>query len=260
MALLVFTLQSVFAAEVERIGQIAHPDIKECSGIVASRQHPGVFWTHTDGKKERLYAIDRKGATVAEFKVTGAKVEDWEDIAIDSANNLYAADTGNNEGQRTVVAVYQFAEPNPQSGEKSVAINRNWVLRYPEGARDCEGLFIAGTNAYLISKVKNNQLAEVYTFPIADAQGPITLTPFARLAIDSPVTAADLSPDGKRFAAISKLGAFIFDFDGNVPPTGILRPTRQIRFRHDSTEGCTFVPDGLVVAAESREIFLFKLQ
>src|SRR5687767_7079915 len=88
---LFFTASSVLGAQVERVGTIADPEIKECSGIVASRQFPDVFWVHNDGKKERLYAINRKGATLAEFKIKGVKFEDWEDIAIDNDKNLYAA-------------------------------------------------------------------------------------------------------------------------------------------------------------------------
>jgi hypothetical protein len=250
---------SVFAGDVERVGTIADPEIKECSGIVASRQYPDVFWVHNDGKKERLYAINRKGATLAEFKVKGAKFEDWEDIALDSQNNLYAADTGNNDAKRAEVAVYQFPEPDPNSAEKSVHVKRHWVLQYPSGPRDCESLLIVGTNGYLISKVTKNRMAEIYTFPLQDSAGPITLKGLARLAIDSPVTAATLSPDGKRFGAISKLGAFFFDFNGTFPTNGLIRPVRHMRFQHESIEGCTFVPEGLLVAAESKELFLFKL-
>jgi hypothetical protein len=256
-AFILFVL-SAAAADVERVGTIGDPEIKECSGIVASRQFPNVFWVHNDGKKERLYAINRKGATLAEFKVKGAKFEDWEDIALDAENNLYAADTGNNDGKRTEVAVYQFAEPDPNSAEKSVAVKRHWRLQYPSGPRDCESILIVSTNGYLISKVTKNRMAEIYSFPLQDSAGPITLKALARLAIDSPVTAAALSPDGKRFAAISKLGAFFFDFTGAFPTSGLIRPVRHMRLQHESIEGCTFVPEGLLVAAESKELFLFK--
>jgi hypothetical protein len=255
---LLFAATSLLAGEVERVGTIADPEIKECSGIVASRQFPDVFWVHNDGKKERLYAINRKGATLAEFKIKGAKFEDWEDIAIDNANTLYAADTGNNDGKRAEVAVYQFAEPNPNSTEKSVAIKRQWTLRYPAGARDCESIIVLGTNAYLISKVLRNRPAEVYTFALQDSAGPTTLKAVGGLAMDSPATAADLSPDGKRLAVISKLGAYFFDLGRGFSSGGFLSPTRHVRFSHDSIEGCTFVPEGLLVAAESKELFLFK--
>ena len=257
--LLLSVAVSACAADVERIGNIAHPEIQECSGIVASRQYPNVFWVHNDGKKERLYAIDRKGATLAEFKITGAKFQDWEDIALDAENNLYAADTGNNDGKRKDVVVYQFKEPNPNSAERSISIARQWTLHYPTPARDCESILVLGTNGYLITKVTGNRMAEVYSFPLAPSDGAITMKALARLVIDSPVTAATVSQDGKTLAAISKEGAFFFDFDGTFTSTQLVRPRSRVRFAHDSIEACTFVPEGLLVAAENRQLFLFKI-
>lgn len=40
--------------------------ISESSGLVASRTHDGVFWTHNDsGDAPRIFAIDRSGALLA---------------------------------------------------------------------------------------------------------------------------------------------------------------------------------------------------
>jgi len=39
----------VVAPGVLEIGRITNPRITESSGVVASRQFPGVFWTHNDG-------------------------------------------------------------------------------------------------------------------------------------------------------------------------------------------------------------------
>src|SRR5215468_8138892 len=67
---------------VERIGQIDYGPISESSGLVASRKHPGVYWTHNDsGNPAVIFAITHEGKFVAEFPVA-AKNNDWEDIAI----------------------------------------------------------------------------------------------------------------------------------------------------------------------------------
>ena len=256
---LILVATSVFAGDIERVGTIADPEIKECSGIVASRRHSDVFWVHNDGKKERLYAINRKGVTLAEFKVQGARFQDWEDIAIDAQNNLYAADTGNNDGKRAEVAVYRFVEPDPAAAQKTVAVDRQWLIRYPGEPRDCESLIVVGRNAFLISKLTRNRLAEVFTFALDDSAAPISLKPMGRLAVDSPVTAASVSSDGKRLAAISKKGAFLFDFGEGFTASGALPLRSRIPFPHESIEACDFVPDGLLIAAESRELFLLKL-
>ena len=189
----------------------------------------------------------------------GATFHDWEDITLDANNNLYAADTGDNNSKRPEVGVYQFPEPDPKSGKKSVHVARQWRLRYPTGPRDCESIVVLGTNCFLISKMTRNRLPEVFTFPLQDSTELITLKPMAHLLIDSPVTAVAIAPDGKRLAAISKMGAFFFNFDETFPSSGIMRPFRQVPYFHQSMEGCTFVPEGLLVTAESREIFLFKI-
>src|SRR5205814_10079867 len=133
----------------------AHPRIGESSGIVASRQYPGVFWTHNDGggfKKQVLYGITRAGKFLAEFRVVGALLHDWEDIAIDAEHHLFAGDIGNNVSVRTQLAVYQLDEPNPKSSG-SIAVKRGWQLRFPKAPFDCESLFVWKGWGYVISKV-----------------------------------------------------------------------------------------------------------
>jgi hypothetical protein len=244
------------APGIVQVGAIEDANIKECSGIVASHKHPGVFWTHNDGKKERLYAIDRQGKTLAEFKVGGTKVEDWEDIALDAENRLYIADTGNNNADRKQVAVYRIPEPDPKSGTKSISIEAAWRLGFPGGPFDAEALVIQGDSGYIISKVTKDRQAELYRFPLAETKGVITLALVGRLRIDSPVTAADISLDGKRLAVLAKNGVYLFQIDDDVAKATRVDP-RVKPFKHDSAEACTFVPDGLLVAAESREIYLF---
>ena len=48
-------------------------DIDESSGIVMSRQYPGIFWTHNDsGDLARLFAVRANGQLVAQVRVKGA--------------------------------------------------------------------------------------------------------------------------------------------------------------------------------------------
>ena len=244
------------APGIVQVGTIQEGSLQESSGVVASRQHPGVFWTHNDGKKERLYAIDRAGKTLAAFKINGFKASDWEDIAMDAENRLYISDTGNNKGDRSETAVHRLAEPDPKGTTQEIAVGQTWKIRFPQQPFDSEALFIHGTNAFLISKVTNDRFAELYRFPLAGPGGVSTLAVVGRLRIDSPVTAADISPDGKRLAVLAKNGAHLFQIDGNAATAAQVSPWSK-RFKHDSMEACAFTPDGLLVTAESREIFLF---
>ncbi len=251
------------APGVLRLGTIQDPEITECSGLIASRQYPEVFWTHNDGKREKLFAITRDGKTIAEFHVRAkkgasyeVKMKDWEDIAIDAENNLYASDTGNNDCKRTEVAVYRFPEPDPKSGEKAVHVRDRWILKYPGQPFDCESLAVQGTNAFVVSKVTHHRMAELFRFTLNPQKEAQTLQLVGRLMIDSPATAADISLDGKRFAVLAKSGPFIFSVDGDIAAATRVVPKHKL-FPHETMEACTFVPEGLLVACESREIFLF---
>ena len=84
-----------------------------------------------------------------------------------------------------------------------------------------------------------------------------TLEPIGELKIDSPVTGAALSPDGKLLGIVAKNGAYVYRIDGDV--TRLFRgKAHQTKFRHEHVEACTFVPEGLLATAESREIYLFN--
>ena len=90
--------------------------VPECSGIVKSRKHAGLFWVHSDsGNPSVLYPIrsdgslilpdnesDMVGSTFRDastrigIKLAGEENVDWEDITTDDRGNLIIADTGNN--------------------------------------------------------------------------------------------------------------------------------------------------------------------
>jgi hypothetical protein len=243
-------------AGVKQVGMLANPAITESSGVAASRQYANVFWTHNDGgKSETLFAVTRDGKTLAEFKVLGAKIDDWEDMAIDNERHLYIADTGDNNSKRKHVAVYRIDEPDPASSAGVVRTTHKWQLRWPNGPVDSEALLVYGTNGYLVTKVKNDRRAEVYRFHLSDAESQM-LEPFARLTIDSPVTGADISANGAAVAIVAGTGAFAYRIDGDIGRLADVRPYFT-RFKHDSMEACTFVPEGLLTTAESKQIYLF---
>ena len=260
------SVASVVAAEgkagakgVQEVGRIAHPRITESSGIAASRQFPGVLWTHNDGggaKKQILYAIDRTGKSRGEFVITDVLLHDWEDIAIDDARHLYLGDLGNNESKRTELAVHQLDEPDPKQGVSFVQVKRSWRLRFPGKPFDGESLFVWKGHGYVVSKVVNDARAQIFRFPLGETREPLTLELVATTKIESPVTGADLSPDGRLLALVAKSGAFVYRIDGDVTRVMKGKP-HQTRFRHEHIEACCFVEDGLLATAESREIYLF---
>ncbi len=250
------------APGVLQIGSIEHPRLTESSGLTAGRRDTNVLWTHTDGggKKQVLYAMNRAGKHLAEFRVLGAEIEDWEDMASDDQGHLFIGDLGNNDARRSQIRVHQLDEPDLAVARAGgVVISRSWTLRFPGKPFDCESLFVWRGAGYLVSKVFNDERAELHRFSLTNPAPQQTIEFVARLRIESPVTGASLSADGRLLALVAKNGAHVCRIDGDPARAGLGKPL-HVKFRHEHIEGCAFVPEGLIATAESREIYLFNAE
>jgi hypothetical protein len=262
LAMMLLTTLSAAAAEKELapgirlLGMIDHPQLKECSGVVPARANTNLFWMHSDGRRPVLYAVQRSGHCVETYVVDTPGIHDWEDIARDDAGHLYLADIGNNDALRKQLAVYQFAEPDPADSSKLLPVLRSWTLRFPAEPFDCESLFIWKGHGYVVSKLFDDAPAAIYRFSLQPASGPVTLEFVAKLPVTSPVTGADISPDGKKLALTAKSGVFLFVIDGDVARAATAVPA-QVKFKDKHIEGCCFVVDGVLVTAETGHIYLF---
>jgi hypothetical protein len=252
--------QEKVAPGVLLVGHIRHARITESSGVLVSRKNPELFWTHNDGggKRQVLYAMTRTGEPIAEFRVTGAVLDDWEDIAADDQGHLFLADVGNNDAKRSSISVHQVDEPDTKMTQDGlVRVTRTWVLRSPGKAFDCESLIVWREHGYLISKVFDDERAGLYRFSLSNAAPAQTLELVGDLKIESPVTGADISADGKLLGVVAKNGAYLFRIKGEPERATHGKAHESTKFRDEHIEGCTFVPEGLLATAESREIYLF---
>lgn len=244
-----------------QIGSIQSRAITESSGIVASRKYPGVFWTHNDqGNDPILFAINREGQLLAQFRID-AKNDDWEDIATDDAGNLYIGNVGNNGGKRDAIEVLRIREPDPRNALPSappLKVAKAWHLTFPDEPFNCESLFIHQDKAYLISKATRRQAAGLYSFPLDTPLEKVVLQEIATLPIHSPVTAADISPDGQFVAVVNFQSLDVFRID-NQPARLAQAPILHFPFdRQHNIEACCFVPGGIFATAETREIYFFS--
>ena len=239
---------------VAEIGRLQNKSIKEASGLVASRAHAGVFWTHNDGDDGVLYAVRGDGSSVGKVKVD-AKFRDWEDLAADPAGNLYLADCGNNDANRKHMTIYRVAEPDPATGGE-IEATATWRLSFPgEKPFNCESLFILGGHGYVISKHEDGRAAGVYRFALATAKKKRTpLEHVIDLPVNEPVTAADVSSDGKRLAVLGQRHLHVFDINGDVRTAAAATPLK-IRVPPLQLEGCGFAQNGdVLLVAESGEM------
>jgi hypothetical protein len=247
------------AVGVQWLGGMADNRIDESSGVAVSRRDPNVFWTHNDGgagKRPRIFSIDRTGKSLGAFSIGGTNLHDWEDIATDAAGNLYLGDIGNSEAKRTTLAVYQFPEPDPRASGGAAGVQRAWQLRFPGAPFDCESLFVWKDHGYLVSKVAPGTHAQIFRFPLKDTTEPVTLELVVSTKIDSPVTGADISPDGKLLGLVANNGAYVYRIDGDIARVAKAKP-HHTKYKDAKIEGCSFVADGLICTSETGAIYLF---
>jgi len=239
----------------KQVGQVQSRSLDEASGLVMSRKHAGVYWTHNDGGDGVLYAISSDGSTIGKITID-AKFHDWEDIANDEKGNLYLGDIGDNKHDRTHIRVYRMAEPDPAT-RKKLKVDAEWKLTFPDHPRNCESLFVLNGYGYIISKLKMGEHAGVYRFPL-DEKRDHQLEAVCDLPITDAVTAADISADGRQLAVLSQHALSIFQIEGDVKKAANLTP-RTFPSAYIRAEGCCFNPQGILTIAESGEIVQFTI-
>ena len=193
-------------------GTITNSQMKEISGISASRLQPGYLWGHNDsGNPNLLFAFDDTANFTAVYTLEGATAQDWEAMAIGPGpvagiDYLYVGDIGDNFANRAVKTIYRFAEPTITEGEFSIATSDIDVIkvRYADRPRDAEALMVDPIDGriYIISKWETRQIVYQIEADVEDgeevtAQPIATLPPLAGNGLTGqPVVAADISPDG----------------------------------------------------------------
>ncbi|WCJ59756.1 hypothetical protein NXS98_01165 [Fontisphaera persica] len=245
------------AKGIWQVGVIDPIGLRECSGVAAVRGRTNLFWMHSDGHRPVLYLVGRDGRDGRQYVIEGVALVDWEDLATDYRGHLYVADIGNNEAQRVELAVHQIPEPDLAKPEYPLQVIRSWRLRFPGAPFDCESLFIHEGYGYVISKVFNDAAAELYRFPLQPADKPVVLERLGAMSITSPVTGADISPDGRYLGVAAKNGVYLFEVQGR-PVNAIGKPPAVARFKDRHIEGICYTPAGWIVTAETRHIFLFS--
>ena len=203
--LAVFTIGSP-----QQIGTISNGMLNEISGLVDSRANSNTFWVHNDsGDSARFFAMSRAGNLLGTFSLAGASASDWEDIAIGpqagGGNYLYLGDIGDNTAERSSISIHRVVEPlSTSSATIAAGSYKTLNLKYPNGARDVESMFVDPISNELYLITKRRAVPEVYSVPVSafdDATEPVTLTALGSFSkVPLAATAADISPDGRYIA------------------------------------------------------------
>ena len=190
----------------KQVGTVQAKDIKEASGIVASRTSRGVLWVHNDsGNAATVFALNTEGRLLGTYRLKGARCRDWEDIAIGpgpdpNGSYLYVGDIGDNEARYPSITIYRVPEPvvdpNRVLGEIEIGPPDAIELTYPDGPKDAETLLVDPLSGDIYVIAKREFLSRVYRAarpPSAAKRTAMELV--ARLPWGFAV-GGDVSPDG----------------------------------------------------------------
>lgn len=237
-------------------GSLAITDVTEASGIVASRRHPDVLWTHNDsGGGSFIYAFDTSGADLGTFEIDAPSF-DWEDVAIgpgpgSDADYIYVGDIGDNLLFRPAVTVYRIPEPDPSPDGGFVEQVDTIDLRYPQGSVDAEAMLVDPVTGDLLIVTKGDagDPADIYRAPgneIADG-ATIDLEYVGTFALESGafVTGADIDSDGRAVIFRGYNQVWLWErLDLSFTETFAAEPCRTPSTAEIQGEAIAFAPDG----------------
>jgi hypothetical protein len=257
------------------VAHLEDQSLSESSGVAASRLTPGVFWTHNDTRGGPVvHAFDRQGKSRGAWRVTGAALVDWEDIAVGPGPGgrpyIYIGDTGDNDNSRASVTVYRF--PEPAAGDAAAGGDQretepaeSVTLKFPDGPgiRDAETLMVHPRTGdiYIVNKTNMEDSAVYKLAAPREFSGAHTLervgTISRRGMLGKWFTGGDISPDGRRVALCDneagyelELPAANANFDAvwSQPLAPVPLGERK------QGEGIAYAPDGSALYATSERL------
>jgi hypothetical protein len=250
--------EAVAPSLFEPLAAFASRDISESSGVAVSRRHPGLLWTHNDsGSDPVLFAVDLAGNELGRFTVTGARSEDWEDIALGpcpegDSSCLFIGDTGDNDQRRNHVSIYVLPEPDSVGGTRAVAARRIRV-RYPEGPQDVEALAVTPSGDLLLITRGRHGPIRTYRIPhdeLSDrsiqAARWVDLGIEPQLMVGRLVTGAAVSTDGSTLAVRTYTELYFFDLTGQ-PGTPRRIGSCWLGLKEPQGEAVDFLDDSTLV-------------
>ena len=206
--------------EPQQVGNLAHPQLKEVSGLAASSLYPGLLWAINDGGDDPLlYAVGSDGADLGTFPVEGAQNLDWEALAsFRLQNNAYLliADVGDNWEQRQSATLYVVKEPDITAVglDRDTAVPIAWQIdfTYEDGPQDCEAVAVDPINQRVLLLTKRGLTPMLYGVPLlpVDPDDPVVAGSLASVPHFNWPTDMDLSPDGLTAVVLTYNHAYLF--------------------------------------------------
>jgi hypothetical protein len=238
------------------MGLLADPSLNEASGLAASRNQLGVFWSHNDsGDFARLYALNLDGTALGTWTLPVGIPYDCESLAIGPApdapgDHIFLADIGNNGLVREKLMVYRISEPAlAEAGQQNLPVLRvdSFEVYFPAGiAEDVEAFAVDPVDGSFLFFTKRYSPLSFFLFAPAPIPGKrVNLIEVGTLPIRM-VTGADISVHGEMLVLRTYEEVLIFKRgDGESWPEALSRPAcpAPLAWEHQG-EAIAFLPDG----------------
>ncbi len=255
--------------DLEPTSTFESSSIKESSGIVKSRKHPNLFWTHNDsGNSPYIFPITLDGKTAWKtfddegVRIQGAVNKDWEEISY-WKDNILIADIGNNLNKRRDLLLYLIPEPTLDAS--LVDTISTHPIAWPDqhfadgepNNFDCEAVFSDDSAIYFLTKHRGNTLTSLYRLDSLSSGLNIPVK-LCQLEIGGMVTAADFDNTERRLAVLTYNAVWIFtDFEGDNFFSG---KVLWLPITARQCEALTFSdPDHLLITNEQEDIFQLSI-
>ncbi len=145
------------------IATITDERIGESSALVQSTVDPDLAYTINDsGNDTVVYVLQLASGEVVGTATLDVDAEDTEAMAIGADDRLYVADIGDNDAERSSVALYAIDQPRP--GDVTVTPDV-FEVRYSDGPSDAETLLVDPATGRMSIVTKSLLAGGIYRLP-----------------------------------------------------------------------------------------------
>jgi hypothetical protein len=193
--------------------------INEVSGIADSRNNIGNLWAHQDKNNPPVITLIKyDGTRTKNIYLKGVTNRDWEEIAIYN-NDIYIAETGDNDLAYGNYKFYKFPEPN--AGTDTIYTIETINFTYPDGTHDSEAFIIDPDSKHIYIITKRDNPSRIYRLSYPYNQNNVV-----SLVGNLPYTAvvgAAISADGKEIIIKTYTNLFYYSRSANESPSTTLK-------------------------------------
>lgn len=263
----VFVFLASCSGNSQQLTEVAKTGLKELSGLEYLSGSKSLWGLEDSGNENKLYKIGRDGKSITDVTISNLKNKDWEELTSDAQGNLYIGDFGNNDNTRKDLAIYKIDKNSLNS--KTATTSSKISFYYPEQTNfppkkstmmfDCEAFFEFKGNFYLFTKNRSAKFdGSFYVYKVPNKTGNHkaqllgtlkTCNIYNRCAI----TAADISPDGKKAVLLTGDKVFVITGFGSGNFTNAKMKGYELGHASQKESICFTDNDTLLIADEKEK-------